>query len=65
MTPAATFKTRTDFNGVTTGYGYDLSRNLETSRTELKHGERTYHHPLPGIQPIGCRRKFPNRAVRP
>ncbi|WP_187359854.1 RHS repeat protein [Chitinolyticbacter meiyuanensis] len=27
-------KTRTDFNGVTTSYVYELSRNLETSRTE-------------------------------
>ncbi|WP_187359856.1 RHS repeat protein [Chitinolyticbacter meiyuanensis] len=27
-------KTRTDFNGATTSYVYDLSRNLETSRTE-------------------------------
>ncbi|HSC81171.1 MAG TPA: DUF6531 domain-containing protein [Chitinolyticbacter sp.] len=27
-------KSRTDFNGVTTSYVYDLSRNLETSRTE-------------------------------
>jgi RHS repeat-associated protein len=27
---------RTDFNGVTTTYGYDLTRNLETSRTEAE-----------------------------
>jgi YD repeat-containing protein len=27
-------RSRTDFNGVTTTYAYDLARNLETSRTE-------------------------------